>query len=320
MAGEPLEAVEIGVHSMLSALRRNPYAMETVYMSIITFDAKARVAVPLTDIASIEPPILSFKPGTRLGAAIDILYDSIQSDVIKTTREQKGDYRPLVFILTDGQPTDDWQGPLKKLRDARPHLARIYAIGCGDEVDYGTLSRMADVSIYMKGLSPESFAKFFVWMSASVQSMSVAPEEKVNLEKIPLQEGMELVDPDNPPKFTMDKQRLFFHVCCQKTKKNWLLSYKFDPEVDGFLAYQAVPVPDDFFSEGSMKSPSVSADILFGAQNCPYCGNLGWGKCGACQHLFCLDDEASEYVVCPVCGANLSLGDSSGFDVEGSQG
>ena len=321
MAGAPLEAVEIGVISMLTALRRNPYAMETVYLSIITFDAKARQLVPLTEVPAISQPNLAIRPGTCLGAALNLLHDCIQREVIKTTAEQKGDFRPLVFILTDGQPTDQWLEAAQRLKNTSPSLANIYAVGCGDEVDFTTLNRIADVCIHMRGLSPDSFANFFVWLSASVQSMSVTPDEKVNLEKIPLSDGLELIDPARPPAFSSDSQRLYFHVRCRKTRDHYLMRYRFEPEAECYLAQDAVPLPPDFFTDGTLKSPAVSSDLLYGSVDCPHCGGSSWGQCGFCRHLFCLEENFNEpHLVCPVCESKLSMGNGGSFGVEGSMG
>lgn len=320
MAGPPLEAVENGLATMLTALRKNPYAMETVYMSIITFDAKARLAVPLAEISSITIPRLSVRPGTCLGAALALLHNSIQEDVVRTTADQKGDFRPLVFILTDGQPTDEWQLPITRLRGVTPQLANIYAIGCGDEVDFTMLGRIADVCLHMRWLSVESFAQFFVWMSASVQSMSVTPDEKPNLEKFLFNEGLERVDPANPPPLS-EGQRLFFHVCCRNTKKHYLMRYRFEPVAGCYVAQDAIPLADDFFSDGTFKAPAVSSDLLYGAVECPYCRNSNWAQCGFCKHLFCLEDGFNEPgLTCPLCETRLSFSHNEAFGVEGSMG
>jgi uncharacterized protein YegL len=322
MAGDPLDAVEVGVHSMLSALRRNPYALETVHLSLITFDAKARIVAPLTDVISVRPPTLSIKPGTSFGAALTLLHDSIKRDLVRTTHEVKGDWRPLVFILTDGQPTDEWRGPAERLRNVKPRLASVYAIGCGDEADFTVLSQVADVCIHMTALSPESLSKLFVWLSASVQSMSTAPEEMIDLRKIPLEKGLELVDDARPPKAVAAGRRQYLHVMCGKSRKHYMMRYLHDPAQDIFMAQDVVPLPDDFFSEGAMKSPPIDSSRLWGALSCPYCENESWAQCGFCKHLFCFNSSnAGGQVVCPACKTTLTMSEGGGdFSVDGSQG
>jgi uncharacterized protein YegL len=322
MAGEPLEAVEVGVYTMISALKKNPYAIETAFLSIITFDAKARTLVPLTEISAVAPPSLSIRPGTSLGAALDLVRESISRDVKQTTLESKGDFKPMVFIMTDGQPTDDWQGPIARLKAVKPHLAQIYAIGCGDDVDFETLSQIADVCIHNKTLSTESVAKLFVWLSASVQSQSATPESAISLEKkIPLEKGMELINTDSPPKFTGQNKRLSFHVTCLNTKQPYMMRFKLYPGGSFFMADDVVKLPLDFFSDGAMKSPPVDTSLLQGVHICPFCGADGWGKCGFCGHLFCLTPQTPSRIVCPVCETNLALSSNTdSFSIDGSQG
>jgi uncharacterized protein YegL len=321
MAGGPLEEVEAGTEAMLSALRRNPHAMETVYISVITFNARAKQVTPLTELPAVHPPKLSLRPGTCLGAALDVLHDAIKREVVPTTPERKGDYRPLAFILTDGQPTDEWRGAAQRLRSVRPRLASVYSIGCGVDVDFETLGQIGDVCIHMRYLSPASFADFFVWMSASVQSMSIARDNAVSLEKIPLKEGMELVDPENPPSLSSEGRRLFFHVCCSETRRHYLMRYVFESRSECYLAQDAIPLPEDFFSDGVFKSPSVSSGLLYGSVDCPFCGNDSWGQCGACRNLFCLKEgHAKPSLVCPVCETKLTMSDNASFDIQGSQG
>ena len=322
MAGEPLQSVEVGVFSIISALSKNPYAIETAFLSVITFAAKAQVAVPLTEITQAQPPPLSLKPGTSLGAALDLLRERIRAEVVKTTSERKGDYKPLVFILTDGYPTDDWKGPLARLKAVKPGLATIYAIGCGEEVDFEALSQIADVCIHNKSMSTASLAKLFLWLSASIASQSVSPDGQVSLTKVPLEEGMEIIDKERPPKFAGRDSRLYFHVTCLRQKKPWLMRYKRSQDGGAYIADDGVKLPLDFFGDGTMKSPPIDTDQLYGVVPCPYCGADGFGKCGFCGHLFCITPEdMSGQVVCPVCESSMTASDDDGaFSIDGSQG
>ncbi len=109
MHGEPIEAVKNGVQILLSTLRQDPYALETAYLSLISFDSQAKQLVPLTELAVIQAPDLQVTETTALGNALALLADKIEQEVAKTTAEVKGDWKPLIFIMTDGVPTDDWR-------------------------------------------------------------------------------------------------------------------------------------------------------------------------------------------------------------------
>jgi len=101
MSGEPIEAVKNGIHVLVSTLRQDPYALETAYLSVVTFDSQARQLVPLTDLASFQSPVVSAGGGTSLGAGLQLLAQCIDNEVAKTSETQKGDWKPLVFIMTD---------------------------------------------------------------------------------------------------------------------------------------------------------------------------------------------------------------------------
>ena len=54
MYGEPIEAVKNGVQTLISTLRGDPYALETAYISIITFNSTAQQVTPLTELSAFQ--------------------------------------------------------------------------------------------------------------------------------------------------------------------------------------------------------------------------------------------------------------------------
>ena len=106
MHGEAIEAVKNGVQTLLTTLRQDPYALETAFISVITFNTSATQIIPLTDLLSFKTPELVATGTTSLGEALSLTADCIEKEVVKTTYDTKGDWRPLVFIMTDGMPTD----------------------------------------------------------------------------------------------------------------------------------------------------------------------------------------------------------------------
>ena len=107
MVGEPIKQVQDGMRSIIQELRTDPYALETVFVSVIAFAGKARTLQPLTELYKFYPPVFPVGGGTSLGAALNFLMDDIDKSVVKTTLEQKGDWKPIIFLFTDGTPTDD---------------------------------------------------------------------------------------------------------------------------------------------------------------------------------------------------------------------
>ena len=113
MVGEPIKQVEEGMRSIIQTLRTDPYALETVFVSVIAFAGKAQSIIPLTELYKFYPPEFPIGDGTSLGDALKFLMADIDKSVVKTTMEAKGDWKPLVFLFTDGVPTDSPEEAIK---------------------------------------------------------------------------------------------------------------------------------------------------------------------------------------------------------------
>ena len=70
MSGEPIEAVKNGIQILHSALRKDPYALESAYISVLTFGSEVQQIVPLTEVAMFQPPQISANGGTSLGGVL----------------------------------------------------------------------------------------------------------------------------------------------------------------------------------------------------------------------------------------------------------
>lgn len=175
MTGEPIEAVKNGVQMMLHSLRQNPQAIETAYVSIITFDNDAKQIVPLTDLASFQMVDIKAQSTTSLGAALALLADRMENEITKTTTEQKGDWKPLTFLMTDGVPTDDWQSGFNKLKQVNKGL--IVGCAAGSGADDSILKQITSSVVRLDNADSESISKFFQWVTASISTTSTKVEE-----------------------------------------------------------------------------------------------------------------------------------------------
>ena len=176
MTGEPIEQVKNGVQMLVSGLRQDPYALETAYLSVITFDSSAKEAVPLTELTAFQPPAIKASGGTSLGQGLSLLADCAKRDVAQTTASQKGDWKPMVFIMTDGQPTDDWQKGLARFKQEKWGVV----VGCAvDKGDAGVLQQIAGKESVVKLDTSDSASMraFFKWVTASISVSSKAIEQ-----------------------------------------------------------------------------------------------------------------------------------------------
>lgn len=170
MYGEPIEAVKTGVQNMISLLCSDPYALETAYISIITFGSTAQQVMPLTELSAVQPPQLEAKGATALGEALSLLASRVDVEVAKTTREVKGDWKPLVFIMTDGVPTDDLQKGLNDFKQRKFGMVVACAAGQGANTD--TLKKITDNVVQLDTADSATIRKFFQWVSASISTGS----------------------------------------------------------------------------------------------------------------------------------------------------
>jgi uncharacterized protein YegL len=171
MTGEPIEAVKNGVQVMISSLRQNPQAIETAFISIITFDSTAQQVVPLTDLASFQMVDIKATGTTSLGEALKLVSTCIDNEVAKTTQEQKGDWKPLVFIMTDGIPTDEWQIGLEEFKKRKT----AFTVACG--ADSNLLKQITENVVSLDTADSQSISKFFSWVSASIGVTSTKVED-----------------------------------------------------------------------------------------------------------------------------------------------
>lgn len=176
MAGEAIEAVKNGVDTLTRALRQDPYALETAHLSVITFDSSAKQVVPMSDLTSFTPPALSASGATHLGDALELLAQRIDAEVTKTTADTKGDWKPMVFLMTDGGPTDDWRRGLVSLRKRKTGI--VVACAAGTSADTTCLKEITEDVVSLDVADSASLKAFFRWVSASISQGSLKIDAK----------------------------------------------------------------------------------------------------------------------------------------------
>src|SRR5262245_4891639 len=89
MSGEPIEAVRQGVRALINDLKGYPMALETAYLSVITFGSTAQQICPLTELALFKEPRLDSSGATAMGDALGLLEKCLDNEVQASSPTQK---------------------------------------------------------------------------------------------------------------------------------------------------------------------------------------------------------------------------------------
>lgn len=170
MRGEPIESVKVGLEAMISSLRYDPHALETVNLSVITYDKEVKQILPLTPLDELQmPEITTPESGpTHTGQALKLLCEKVDQEVRLSTHNQKGDWMPLMFIMTDGKPSD-----IQLYREMIPevkkrHFASIIACAAGMSAKTEPLKELTDEVYSLDTVDSTAFKQFFKWVSDTI--------------------------------------------------------------------------------------------------------------------------------------------------------
>ncbi|MDE7180606.1 MAG: VWA domain-containing protein [Muribaculaceae bacterium] len=335
MVGQPIEQVQDGMRTIIQSLRVDPYALETVWVSIIAFAGKARCLVPLTELYKFYPPVFPIGGGTSLARGLEMLMDDIDRNVQKTTREIKGDWKPIIFIFTDGNPTDDCTAAFRRWNEKYRSHCNLVAVSIGDNVNVLTLAQITDEILLLKETDTESFSKFFKWVTASIANTSVsvaeqdgdglklAPTAGINLDKVDAEEIRREGRGKETGAHQADDNYVVIHGRCCNTKSHYLVKYvraellnRRLPEGAKYGILDAYPIDGESYEQlSSGESAQINSSLLRGTSSCPCCGNeLSVVTCGNCGRLMCAAFEVSNK--CPWCGEEGTLSSGGGsFDL-----
>lgn len=176
MQGEPIHAVNVGISAMLSALRQDPYALESVYISLITFDREIKELLPLTPLESAQFSEIELpKSGaTHMGEALEFVVNKVSKNVIKSSDTTKGDFRPMLFIMTDGSPSDlmVFKESLPKVKAS--NFAEIIACAAGPKANPEFLKQLTSNVVVLDNMESSAFSQFFKWVSDSIAAGSMS--------------------------------------------------------------------------------------------------------------------------------------------------
>lgn len=169
MHGTKIDQLNRAIVDFQNSLSRDLLALKRVEISVVTF-GPVRVAQPFTTVDRLAMPALVADNDTPMGEAVTTALKLIEDR--KASYRQAGVpyFRPWMFLLTDGIPTDDISAACRAVQRAEASKSLAF-FGVGvDTADMAQLGKFSSrPPMHLNGLD---FGPMFQWLSASLKAIS----------------------------------------------------------------------------------------------------------------------------------------------------
>ena len=179
MSGKKIEQLNAALTYFKDDLTSDSLAAARCEVAIVSF-GPVREVMDFTSAHHFVPPHLEAEKDTPLGAAVLRGLEMLKRRKEVIRQGGIGLYRPWVFLITDGSPTDNWHAAAAEIKRGEESKAfAFFSVGV-QGADMGMLSQLAHREPLM--LSGLKFRELFQWLSASLKSVSQStPGDKVAL-------------------------------------------------------------------------------------------------------------------------------------------
>lgn len=180
MQGNPIEELNKGLVAYKDELAADSLAMKRVETAILTF-GPVNIENTFCTAQDFYPPSLEPQGNTPMGDAITQGLDMIRQRKEEYRQNGISFYRPWVFLITDGAPTDDWSQVTSLIKEGEDSKSfAFFAVG----VEGANMEILKQISVReplkLEGLK---FRELFVWLSNSMKAVSQSiPGDAVKIE------------------------------------------------------------------------------------------------------------------------------------------
>ena len=182
-SNSPIDELNKGLQVFKEKLSNDALASKRVEVTVLKFETNVEVINEFETADSFEPQQLEASGLTSMGAAIEKAIQMLNQRKAVYKANGIAYYRPWIFLITDGEPTDEWTNAASLVHDGeRKKQFAFFAVG----VQGANMDILKQISVreplMLKGLD---FTSLFQWLSNSMSTVSNSQEnEQINLPKV----------------------------------------------------------------------------------------------------------------------------------------
>ena len=195
MSGDAIQSLNDSINRFKTETSMDQLAQKRVDIAIIEFNSTAQVVQDFMPISQMGNIYLKANGLTAMGAGINLAIDKVKERNRFYNMMGTPCFKPWIFMITDGAPTDDIDGAIQRIYDEEHKgnhgKLKFFALGVTN-YDKNTLFRITN---RVMELRDTDFSQIFNWMSESMVAISVSSVgNEPPLESLP--ENARRADPD----------------------------------------------------------------------------------------------------------------------------
>ncbi|MBN2733726.1 MAG: VWA domain-containing protein [Methanomicrobiaceae archaeon] len=178
--GDKISQLNSGIKAFKEEIETDDLARKRVDIAVITFGKKVEVVSDFTSVEDFNPPELVADGLTPMGDAIKKSLEILESRKEEYKKEGIDYYRPWIFLITDGEPTDmeegdeKWEEVISAIHTGEKD-GKFLFFGVGvDSADMETLKKISPPGRTPIKLKENHFKEMFMWLSKSQAKVSAS--------------------------------------------------------------------------------------------------------------------------------------------------